>query len=477
MKNFKLFLTLMMVAVLGCGEMWATNQVYTLVSDLSTLTSSDKVLIVSSNGSTAYYALKNEEKTTASNLASTGVTIESNSITADLESDYTWYFESAGSQTIENTTYAGFYVKSTKSTNQKSLYLQNTGATQSFVTSKNETDNNNNIWVVGYTATNTSTQKSATGLWNIGQSRMLAEYTSNNSHTFRCYAAANYGNIENRVVAVYKMAPACSNSVSLSPGTSTNALLSLGKTSIETCSANNADREVEITVTPSTCYTLPASTRLDFSGVSAIYVSGPNNNKFVYRFAQNAKGNSTVTVSLSTKTTYTVSYNKGTYGTGDNGSGTKTCGEELALPNSAMFTREGYTQKGWSTAPAGNTKTYNLGGNYTNNSATTLYPYWEANDCAITWVVNGDPWTGKGGSTTAKYDGKVANLPTAPTTEDGCGDKFMGWTKVNIEDAVLDKTDDAATITSLNCFTDVDGSPVIQGATTFYAVFATYVKK
>jgi hypothetical protein len=270
---------------------------------------------------------------------------------------------------------------------------------------------------------------------------------------------------------------ACSNSVSLSTGTSTNASLLLGKTSIETCSANNADREVEITVTPSTCYTLPSSTRLDFTGVSATYVSGPNNNnKFVYRFAQNAKGNSTVTVSLSTKTTYTVSYNKGTYGTGNNDSGTKTCGETLTLPNSAMFTREGYTQKGWSTAQAGNTKTNDLGGSYTNNSATTLYPYWEANDCTITWVVDGEPWN-HGGSTTAKYDGKVANLPTAPTKDDGCGDKFMGWTSNNIGEAVLDKTDDAATITSLNCFKDVDGSPVIQGTTTFYAVFATYVKK
>ena len=53
----------------------------------------------------------------------------------------------------------------------------------------------------------------------------------------------------------------------------------------------------------------------------------------------------------------------------------------------------------------------------------------------------------------------------------------MGWTNVNIEDAVLDKTDDAATISTLNCFTDAEHSPVIQGATIFYAVFAEYVEK
>ena len=75
---------IMLVLTIGVGNVWGANQTYTLVSDLSTLTSSDKVLIVSSDGSSNYYALKNNQVTTAANLSETSVTISSNTITADL---------------------------------------------------------------------------------------------------------------------------------------------------------------------------------------------------------------------------------------------------------------------------------------------------------------------------------------------------------------------------------------------------------
>jgi hypothetical protein len=59
----------------------------------------------------------------------------------------------------------------------------------------------------------------------------------------------------------------------------------------------------------------------------------------------------------------------------------KTQGESLTLPNFATansyFTRTGFTVNGWSTAANGSTKNFDLGGSYTADSATTLYPYWQ----------------------------------------------------------------------------------------------------
>ena len=84
--------------------------------------------------------------------------------------------------------------------------------------------------------------------------------------------------------------------------------------------------------------------------------------------------------------TYTVSYNKGANGSGTNTSATKTYGTALTLKG-AIFTRNGYTQTGWSTSDGGS-KVYNLSGSYTTNAGVTLYPYWEKNGFDIYRVLN-----------------------------------------------------------------------------------------
>lgn len=81
--------------------------------------------------------------------------------------------------------------------------------------------------------------------------------------------------------------------------------------------------------------------------------------------------------------TYTVSYNKGSYGSGTNTSDTKTYGVALTLKG-AIFTRTGYTQTGWATSDGG-AKAYDLSGSYTSNSAATLYPFWTANTYTVTY--------------------------------------------------------------------------------------------
>lgn len=83
--------------------------------------------------------------------------------------------------------------------------------------------------------------------------------------------------------------------------------------------------------------------------------------------------------------TYTITYNKGDYGTGSNVTATKTYNVALTLPG-ITFTRSQYTQSGWSVNSNGSTLDYSLGGSYTNNAAATLYPYWDRNGCV--WYMN-----------------------------------------------------------------------------------------
>lgn len=82
-----------------------------------------------------------------------------------------------------------------------------------------------------------------------------------------------------------------------------------------------------------------------------------------------------ITTDESSGSTYTITYNKGTYGVGTNTTATKTEDQAIQLLD-AIFTRDDYTQTGWSTNANGSTKDYELSENYTANANITLYPYW-----------------------------------------------------------------------------------------------------
>lgn len=107
--------------------------------------------------------------------------------------------------------------------------------------------------------------------------------------------------------------------------------------------------------------------------------------------AASYSGGSSITVTTSGTTTlyavwqintYTVSYNKGSYGTGTNTTDTKTYNVNLTLKG-AIFTRAGYEQAGWSTSDGG-AQVYAVGGTYTANASVTLYPVWSATTSTIT---------------------------------------------------------------------------------------------
>ena len=96
-------------------------------------------------------------------------------------------------------------------------------------------------------------------------------------------------------------------------------------------------------------------------------------------------GNTTIAASFTLKT-YTISYNKGTNGTGSKASETKTHGVNFTLPGST-FTYDGHAQDGWSTSDGG-ALAYALSGSYTTNAAQEFFPHWKCNTPTIT--DNGD---------------------------------------------------------------------------------------
>ena len=117
---------------------------------------------------------------------------------------------------------------------------------------------------------------------------------------------------------------------------------------------------------------------------------------------------------------YTVSYKKGSNGTGTNTSDTKNYGATLTLKG-AIFTRTGYTQTGWSTTDGG-AKAYNLSGSYTANANATLYPFWTIDTYTVSYNANGG--SGAPSAQTKTYNVALTLSSTAPTRT---GYSFLGW--------------------------------------------------
>ena len=113
-----------------------------------------------------------------------------------------------------------------------------------------------------------------------------------------------------------------------------------------------------------------------------------------------------------------VTYQPGTYGTGDAVTDIKFYNDALTLKGK-LFTRTGYTQTGWATVDGGE-KVYGLDAVYTQNEALTLYPVWNTNKYTITFDTNGGSEIAP---ITQDYGTAIA-APADPTRE---GYTFIGW--------------------------------------------------
>ena len=117
--------------------------------------------------------------------------------------------------------------------------------------------------------------------------------------------------------------------------------------------------------------------------------------------------------------TYRVIFAPGNDGTGSSTTIIKDYDTTVTLPG-ALFTRTGYTQTGWRNADG--TKTYPLGGTYTENAGIMLYPVWTPNRYTITFDTNG-------GSTVAPITQDYGTAITAPESPTREGYTFIGWDK------------------------------------------------
>ena len=133
-----------------------------------------------------------------------------------------------------------------------------------------------------------------------------------------------------------------------------------------------------------------------------------------------AADNPATTISISAKTTYTISYNANG-GSGAPSAQTKWYGETLTL-SSTKPTRTGYTFLGWSTSSTATSATYAAGGNYTANSAATLYAVWKLNTYSVTY-------NARGGSPTPSAQTKTygVNLTLSSTVPTLSLYTFKGW--------------------------------------------------
>ena len=115
-----------------------------------------------------------------------------------------------------------------------------------------------------------------------------------------------------------------------------------------------------------------------------------------------------------------VTYQPGTYGTGDAVTDIKFYNDALTL-RGKLFTRTGHTQVGWATVDGGE-KVYGLDAVYTQNEALTLYPVWNTNKYTITFDTNG-------GSEIAPITQDYGTAITAPADPTREGYTFIGWDK------------------------------------------------
>ena len=176
----------------------------------------------------------------------------------------------------------------------------------------------------------------------------------------------------------------------------------------------------------------------------------------------------TCTITLSGTTQYTVTYNKGDYGTGSNVTANKVYGTNLTLRNSGDFSRTGYNHTAWNTNSAGTGGTsYSLGGSYSSEAAVTLYPTWTPKTTSITIDLNG----GSAGdeSVTATYDSGLPSFTLATKTG---GYNLTGyWTDDEDGDKIINSD---GTLVRNTSYTSDEATPVWKSTSSSLKLYAQW---
>ena len=305
-KGIRFVAVLTVLLTMGIGQAWGADT-WELVTDYTNLSTSD-VYVIAGNikGGSTWYALKNNQVTSASNLpCGSTLTIKNNQITSTITDNDTWV--------VETTSTAGvYYIKSTKG----AYYLQNAGATGSKITSKSSIDKQNQ-WRIHYAQT--SGGNTVTGLYNVGVSRELGCY---NSTTWRCYTTSNYANLKDAEVCLYRKVASCSNQVTITKasatggsfkvhqGTASGTEISSGG-KIDNCDANAV---VVVVPTAKANYTCTGVTATNSNSISE--PDGNGNYTITYTKDSNISSEISVTFTENQKHSVTWKVNNTDYNVG-----------------------------------------------------------------------------------------------------------------------------------------------------------------
>ena len=162
----------------------------------------------------------------------------------------------------------------------------------------------------------------------------------------------------------------------------------------------------------------------------------------------------TCTISLTGKTKYSVTYNKGDNGSGDNKTADKVYGTGLTLRGSGDFTYTGYHQTAWNTNADGISGTsYDLNQVYLTEADLTLYPTWTANSYTIAFNANDANYIGTATGSTASVNATYDEDCTLTTNGfSRAGYTFAGWNSQADGEGTdyTDGQDDVRNLTSTN---------------------------
>ena len=174
------------------------------------------------------------------------------------------------------------------------------------------------------------------------------------------------------------------------------------------------------------------------------------------------------------RTLYTITYNKGSYGTGDNVTEKKAKAVDITL-RGVTFTRTGYTQTGWNKNSSGSGGThYDLSASYTSNSDLTIYPEWTAKTTSVTLNPNtANHGTGSNVVATATFDGTSLTGFTAATPADGYALEGY-YTAATSGTKILNANGSFVKNTT---YTTNDGTPKWKSELSSLELFAHYVPK
>lgn len=319
LSNARLFciITLLAICSINIGAV-----TYNKVTDASTLSSGDKIIIVNEDG----YALSTTQND--NNRGQQIVTITSNTIT-DPNANVQVITLGRAAHSTDGNTYWTLVV----GTNQ---WLYAASSSKNYLRTQT-TLNDNGKWTISISSGNaTITAKGS-------NTRNLLQYNSSNS-IFSCYSSSQ------KTVQIYKQASSCSNSVTIQKGSSINGTFSLNKSGAQT-SCDGVT--VTVTTSPITGYYTSAVTE---SGASASPTITGSGNSWTVTYAANTTGTSTISVTFVEKTKYTVTW----YVEGEALTGLATgltsvyTGEKVsALPSPNPTSTCDGEFVGWIKAPAG----------------------------------------------------------------------------------------------------------------------------